>query len=242
MKSVIQKSLINSRQFLRLLSTNSSSKSYNEAVNLISSQSYPNDEFNYYNSVAVGEELVGPLDRTRVLKVLSDFYRLPEIRSLAKENGLDLKMFQEAYSSFKRMCLAGVGQSSLKRNLPPDLHITLHDIIVSQGNKGTAHVADIAPYFLKHAQTAFPHLMCIEDLKKISDLREPPNWYCEARAISRKFVYHAGPTNSGKTYQAIQRFLSASSGVYCGPLKLLATEIAVKSCIWFLIEIFVIDL
>lgn len=60
------------------------------------------------------------------------------------------------------------------------------------------------------------------------------NWlsfirYPEARAIQRKLIFHAGPTNSGKTYQAIQRYLAAKSGVYCGPLKLLAHEIFEKS-------------
>ncbi|OXB63881.1 hypothetical protein ASZ78_004176 [Callipepla squamata] len=69
----------------------------------------------------------------------------------------------------------------------------------------------------------------MDDLRKISDLRLPPNWYPEARAIQRKIIFHAGPTNSGKTYHAIQRFLSAKSGVYCGPLKLLAHEIFQKS-------------
>ncbi|XP_062832321.1 ATP-dependent RNA helicase SUPV3L1, mitochondrial isoform X2 [Anolis carolinensis] len=53
--------------------------------------------------------------------------------------------------------------------------------------------------------------------------------YPEARAIQRKIVFHAGPTNSGKTYHAIQRYLAAKSGIYCGPLKLLAHEIFQKS-------------
>jgi hypothetical protein len=53
--------------------------------------------------------------------------------------------------------------------------------------------------------------------------------YPEARALTRKIIFHAGPTNSGKTFQALQRFLSAGSGVYCGPLKLLAVEVFNKS-------------
>lgn len=53
--------------------------------------------------------------------------------------------------------------------------------------------------------------------------------YQEARAIQRKIIFHSGPTNSGKTYHAIQNYLSAKSGVYCGPLKLLAHEIFEKS-------------
>lgn len=68
-------------------------------------------------------------------------------------------------------------------------------------NKG--HVTDIFPYFLRHAKEMFPHLTCMDDLKKISDLRDPANWYPDARAIPRKIIFHAGPTNSGKVRQQI---------------------------------------
>lgn len=47
--------------------------------------------------------------------------------------------------------------------------------------------------------------------------------------MNRKVVFHAGPTNSGKTYHAMEQFLQADSGVYCGPLKLLANEVYHKS-------------
>ncbi|KAF9792586.1 P-loop containing nucleoside triphosphate hydrolase protein [Thelephora terrestris] len=36
---------------------------------------------------------------------------------------------------------------------------------------------------------------------------------------------HVGPTNSGKTHQALQALAAAKSGVYAGPLRLLAHEI-----------------
>uniref|UniRef100_A0A8C3F0P7 ATP-dependent RNA helicase SUPV3L1, mitochondrial n=1 Tax=Chrysemys picta bellii TaxID=8478 RepID=A0A8C3F0P7_CHRPI len=91
------------------------------------------------------------------------------------------------------------------------------------------HVDDLFPFFLRHAKQIFPMLDCMDDLRKISDLRLPPNWYPEARAIQRRIVFHAGPTNSGKTHHAIQRYLAAKSGIYCGPLKLLAHEIFQKS-------------
>ncbi|KAL6262593.1 hypothetical protein P5V15_005387 [Pogonomyrmex californicus] len=46
-----------------------------------------------------------------------------------------------------------------------------------------------------------------------------------ARAKNRKIIFHAGPTNSGKTYHALERFITAKSGVYCAPLKLLVAEV-----------------
>lgn len=39
---------------------------------------------------------------------------------------------------------------------------------------------------------------------------------------------HVGPTNSGKTYHALRRLAEAKSGVYCGPLRLLAHEVFQK--------------
>lgn len=38
-------------------------------------------------------------------------------------------------------------------------------------------------------------------------------------------MFIAGPTNSGKTYNALQAFKAAEKGVYCGPLRLLAMEV-----------------
>lgn len=44
----------------------------------------------------------------------------------------------------------------------------------------------------------------------------------------RKIIFHTGPTNSGKSYNALRRLAEAKSGVYCAPLRLLATEVFVK--------------
>ena len=53
--------------------------------------------------------------------------------------------------------------------------------------------------------------------------------YPRARAFKRRFVFHAGPTNSGKTHNALERFLSAHTGIYCAPLRMLAHEIYRRS-------------
>ncbi|XP_017967451.1 ATP-dependent RNA helicase SUV3 homolog, mitochondrial [Drosophila navojoa] len=165
----------------------------------------------------VGSELVGKLEKSELLKILNKFAQRREIKALCSENGLDSYLQQQAFGSFRRYCIEA-------ENLPVDVHITFSDIM-----QGAGHIDDIFPYFLRHAKTMFPHLDCMDDLKKISDLRQPANWYPNARAITRKIVFHAGPTNSGKTYHAMERYLSAKSGVYCGPLKLLATEVYNKA-------------
>ena len=45
-----------------------------------------------------------------------------------------------------------------------------------------------------------------------------------ARYMNRRFILHIGPTNSGKTYDALQALKGARTGVYLGPLRLLALE------------------
>ncbi|CAK1551655.1 unnamed protein product [Leptosia nina] len=168
------------------------------------------------DDINIGEEFTGRLKKQDLLKILNKFYQKAEVRVLASENGIDDQLLHQAFLSFRRHCL--------EHDLPPDLHITISDILV-----GAGHVDDLFPYFLRHARLAFPHLDCLEDLKKISDLRTPANWYPQARNMNRKIIFHAGPTNSGKTYHAMEKYLTSKSGVYCGPLKLLATEIYHKS-------------
>ncbi len=54
---------------------------------------------------------------------------------------------------------------------------------------------------------------------------EPEKQYPEARGMKRHFILHIGPTNSGKTYQALQRLRQAYRGIYLGPMRLLALEV-----------------
>ena len=73
-------------------------------------------------------------------------------------------LFHQAFISFRKLCLEA-------ENLPSEVHIIFSDVI-----QGAAHVDDLFPYFINHAKQIFPHLSCMDDLKKISDLRSPANW------------------------------------------------------------------
>ena len=164
-----------------------------------------------------GEEIAGKINKQGLLKELNRFYTSPEIKVLSKEHGLDEYLYNQAFSSFRNFCMD-------VHHLPTELYILFSDILC-----GATHNHDIFPYFLTHARKVFPHLDCMDELKLISDLTNPPNWYPDARTLNRKIIFHSGPTNSGKTYHALERFMSAKSGIYCGPLKLLAVEVFNKS-------------
>lgn len=76
----------------------------------------------------------------------------------------------------------------------------------------TALVSSHIPTLMAEAfQTHFPH--------------NPKDEYEEARKLKRKIYLHLGQTNTGKTYQAIQRLKQSSSGIYLAPLRILALEI-----------------
>lgn len=61
--------------------------------------------------------------------------------------------------------------------------------------------------------------------QKLADFRYPIEWFPATRAMQRTFHLHVGPTNSGKTYHALQKLEAANSGIYAGPLRLLAHEV-----------------
>lgn len=65
----------------------------------------------------------------------------------------------------------------------------------------------------------------VKDQAKHADLRYPLEWYPATRALKRTIHLHVGPTNSGKTYHALKRLEQAETGVYAGPLRLLAYEV-----------------
>ena len=60
---------------------------------------------------------------------------------------------------------------------------------------------------------------------RTADLKHPIDWYPATRALQREVHLHVGPTNSGKTYHALKRLEEAKTGIYAGPLRLLAHEV-----------------
>lgn len=56
-------------------------------------------------------------------------------------------------------------------------------------------------------------------------LHDYPSGFTVARQLKRHIHFHLGPTNSGKTYDALMHLQQANSGIYLAPLRLLAMEI-----------------
>ncbi|KAF5386983.1 hypothetical protein D9615_002048 [Tricholomella constricta] len=65
----------------------------------------------------------------------------------------------------------------------------------------------------------------VQALARAADRSYPAEEYSDARRLHRKVIMHVGPTNSGKTHNALRALAASNSGVYAGPLRLLAHEI-----------------
>jgi ATP-dependent RNA helicase SUPV3L1/SUV3 len=65
----------------------------------------------------------------------------------------------------------------------------------------------------------------IKQLATAMNRQFPTDEFEKARSMHRKIIMHVGPTNSGKTHHALRALAAAKSGVYAGPLRLLAHEI-----------------
>jgi ATP-dependent RNA helicase SUPV3L1/SUV3 len=130
--------------------------------------------------------------------------------------GIDRKTFQDASIKF----IEALKEDKLK-------DISQDKLISNHSMRGYDRL--ILPHLFWFIQSNYDvKTNTIGDLMLLSDLRSPAEWYPEARKMRRKIIMHVGPTNSGKTYQALQRFKNADSAIYCGPLRLLAHEIYEK--------------
>lgn len=64
----------------------------------------------------------------------------------------------------------------------------------------------------------------LSEITQLYGAFSPESYIERARRLQRMFVLHVGPTNSGKTYSAIEDLKTHTPGTYLGPLRLLALE------------------
>lgn len=90
---------------------------------------------------------------------------------------------------------------------------------------------DFKPYielFTDYLQRKAPHqVQASVNLSMIANVRAPWLWFPVTREKfgKRHFHYHVGPTNSGKTRQALEILKNAKSGLYLSPLRMLTMEV-----------------
>ncbi|KAK0200431.1 P-loop containing nucleoside triphosphate hydrolase protein, partial [Desarmillaria ectypa] len=79
--------------------------------------------------------------------------------------------------------------------------------------------------FLESQNIPTSVIRSMRTLSEATSRSHPGDHYPSARGLRRKFIMHVGPTNSGKTHRALRALAAAPTGIYAGPLRLLAQEI-----------------
>ncbi|CAH0513263.1 unnamed protein product [Peronospora belbahrii] len=161
----------------------------------------------------------------RVHRRMRNFPRNYEVKELVIEAGMNPAEWTVAASSFRKSLLAEPFQYFENQT---ELLAFGRDLDNVKGYNSFIFY----PYFLDYAK-AKNYLTRDSDnanalsLQQITDLRLPHEMYPFATAMKRRIIYHEGPTNSGKTYEALERLKQAKEdgGIYCGPLRLLALEV-----------------
>ncbi|KAI0447613.1 P-loop containing nucleoside triphosphate hydrolase protein [Xylaria telfairii] len=131
----------------------------------------------------------------------------------------EVKLFRD---SIAKACNAAIEQHAVSRKENP-LFWSLRNAFVARELKGLRDELKYAfQSFLMRSR--FPSSI-LATHQKIADMRFPYEWFPATRALQRTVYLHVGPTNSGKTYNALKALENAKSGIYAGPLRLLAHEV-----------------
>lgn len=146
-----------------------------------------------------------------------------EYNALGVDSELDFNrevmLFRQALSKACELATKNL-QVSRKEN---PLFWSLRNAFVTQDLRG---LFDELRYSLQSflVRSRFPSSI-LATHQKLADLRFPHEWFPATRALQRTVHLHVGPTNSGKTYNALKALEAAKSGIYAGPLRLLAHEV-----------------
>ncbi|TKA82492.1 hypothetical protein B0A55_02188 [Friedmanniomyces simplex] len=157
----------------------------------------------------------------------------PMMEQLRQDTEGDAEQKDAAFKKIWKKFSQGLRAAGESRRLPWGLHTEEHvgrgvrkdlqDAYRTRGMRGLDERIKYA-FYGQVTGTRFTE-SDIRNQKDIADLRYPAEWFPATRGLHRTVHLHVGPTNSGKTYQALQRLESATTGAYAGPLRLLAHEV-----------------
>ena len=78
--------------------------------------------------------------------------------------------------------------------------------------------------FLEEERRRAQEQKSLREIRELLSQYSPDHYIDYGQHLYRQFVLHVGPTNSGKTFDAIQYLKGHTPGTYLGPLRLLALE------------------
>jgi len=155
------------------------------------------------------------LDR-KVLYYLKKLLKISNIKYLTSK--IDTDIFNDLFSNIKKIKLE-LNNNAMK--------------FLNNINHTNFDIEDIYKYKKNNVYNMFftelYNLYCFNVIDKPKFLNQfnenPKDDYYTTRKIKRHFIIHFGPTNTGKTYEALKSLEVCENGVYLAPLRLLAIQV-----------------
>ncbi|KAF3901505.1 hypothetical protein ABW20_dc0106579 [Dactylellina cionopaga] len=139
----------------------------------------------------------------------------------------DPERFKTLFREYVESIRLAIGlKEGPQADTPPAVRDAVNDIarfqkMYAQGGITALDVALMDTFIMKK----YDSTNCVSAQRNLADFSHPAEWFPKTRTMKRTWHLHVGPTNSGKTYNALKRLEEAKSGIYCGPLRLLAHEV-----------------
>ena len=174
------------------------------------------------------------LDESTVDGILNSVEKALKDSPLLEGLGLESTSFQRPFFGYRQAVLDVFHKKRERRAQTrkeigkPSLGSTYSKGTLEQIHRdgGSGGLASALKYgFYGHVISSRFSTSDLHHQKEIADLRYPNEWFPATRTMHRTVHLHVGPTNSGKTYHALKKLEEANSGVYAGPLRLLAHEV-----------------
>ena len=135
---------------------------------------------------------------------------------------LSEEQFHAAFTKYRSYLYDRISPDSEKKNTDT----VWRSLVEAYLDRGESALQDQLRFsFYGHVVSSRFSESDLQNQKEVADLRYPLEWFPHTRQLTRTIHLHVGPTNSGKTYQALKRLEQAESGCYAGPLRLLAHEV-----------------
>lgn len=143
----------------------------------------------------------------------------PVISTLAQTLGLPVNELEHLAQRWKQETSFG---SSIPENFSRIKHLAVSEGLLAIHQAVLQH---FLAWSIRSTHASVTTRAALQRLHNHTNYTRPESWRPLARRYHRKVILHVGPTNSGKTHQALAALAQARTGVYAGPLRLLAHEV-----------------
>lgn len=136
--------------------------------------------------------------------------------ALGNEESLIERSFSKLVHRINRaLAIPGIDVAALRASLKSEFSNQKFD-----AETVTARMSALVERLTKKAHEA----QAVHDLLTRASFSQYGDFFTTARKIRRRLTLYVGPTNSGKTYHALNTLAEGETGVYLAPLRLLALE------------------